>query len=91
MHTPNFMDWKHVASIILINPIPLLLADQFIACGKSRDKAHELASLIWLAVIDNFEENQETFLLLKRLAFEGDVRKFPIIIFLSAWFENIFK
>ncbi|CAL5439295.1 unnamed protein product [Camellia sinensis] len=46
---------------------------QFIACGKSRDKVHELASLIWLAVIDNLEENEQTFLLLKRLALEGDV------------------
>ncbi|KAL2462431.1 putative BPI/LBP family protein [Forsythia ovata] len=49
------------------------IIDQFIACGKSLDKAHELASLIWLAVIENLEENQETCLLLKRLAFEGDV------------------
>lgn len=49
------------------------MADQFIACGKSRDRAHELASLIWLAVIDNLEENHQTFLLLKRLALEGDV------------------
>lgn len=49
------------------------MADQFIACGKSRDRAHELASVIWLAVIDNLEENHQTFLLLKRLALEGDV------------------
>ncbi|KAL3835353.1 hypothetical protein ACJIZ3_010089 [Penstemon smallii] len=49
------------------------IIDQFIACGKSRDKAHELASLIWLAVIENMEDNHQTFLLLKRLAFEGDV------------------
>lgn len=51
----------------------VLLADQFIACGKSRELAHELASLIWLAVIDNLEENEQTFCLLKRLAQEGDV------------------
>ncbi|OVA19224.1 F-box domain [Macleaya cordata] len=50
-----------------------IIADQFIACGKSRDKAHELASQIWLAVIDNLEENEHTFLLLKRLAQEGDI------------------
>lgn len=50
-----------------------VLADQFIACGKSRDTAHELASQIWLAVLDNLEENEQTFLLLKRLALEGDV------------------
>ncbi|KAG8380276.1 hypothetical protein BUALT_Bualt07G0176500 [Buddleja alternifolia] len=49
------------------------IIDQFIACGKSRDRAHELASLIWLAVIDNMDDNHQTFLLLKRLAFEGDV------------------
>lgn len=49
------------------------IIDQFIACGKSRDKAYELASLIWLAVIENLEDNHQTFLLLKRLAFEGDI------------------
>lgn len=48
---------------------------KFIACGKSRDKAHELASLIWLAVINNLEENEHTFPLLKRLALEGDVSR----------------
>ncbi|KAF7814648.1 TatD family [Senna tora] len=48
------------------------IIDQFIACGKSRDLAHELASLIWLAVLDNLEENQQNFCLLKRLAQEGD-------------------
>ncbi|OIW04991.1 hypothetical protein TanjilG_24463 [Lupinus angustifolius] len=49
------------------------IIDQFIACGKSRDIAHELASLIWLAVLDNLEENHHTFYLLKRLAQEGDI------------------
>ncbi|KAL5699483.1 hypothetical protein ACHQM5_030377 [Ranunculus cassubicifolius] len=49
------------------------IIDQFIACGKSRDKAHELASQIWLAVIDNMEENEHTFLLLKHLVQETDV------------------
>ncbi|XP_072972091.1 uncharacterized protein [Typha angustifolia] len=48
------------------------IIDQFISCGRSRDKAHELASLIWLSVINNLEENQKTFLLLKRLAQGGD-------------------
>ncbi|XP_061355939.1 uncharacterized protein LOC133300416 isoform X3 [Gastrolobium bilobum] len=48
------------------------MIDQFIACGNSRDVAHELASRIWLAVLDNLEENQHTFCLLKRLAQEGD-------------------
>ncbi|KAI3759838.1 hypothetical protein L6452_07936 [Arctium lappa] len=44
----------------------------FIAYGKSREKAHGLASMIWLIVIENLEENKETFVLLKRLAMEGD-------------------
>ncbi|CAL9778906.1 unnamed protein product [Musa acuminata subsp. burmannicoides] len=50
-----------------------LLSDQFIASGRSRDEAHELASEIWLAVINNLEENKHTFLLLKRFAQEGDI------------------
>ncbi|CAA0829528.1 Putative BPI/LBP family protein [Striga hermonthica] len=50
-----------------------IIADQFIACGESRDTAHELASVIWLAVIDNLEDNHQTFFLLKRLALEGEV------------------
>ncbi|KAK9099731.1 hypothetical protein Scep_023161 [Stephania cephalantha] len=49
------------------------IIDQFIACGKSRNKAHELASQIWLAVIDNMEENEHTFFLLKQLVQEPDV------------------
>ncbi|XP_064981576.1 uncharacterized protein LOC135623031 isoform X1 [Musa acuminata AAA Group] len=49
------------------------IIDQFIACGRSRDEAHELASEIWLAVINNLEENKHTFLLLKRFAQEGDL------------------
>lgn len=50
-----------------------VLADQFIACGKSNDIAHELASQIWLAVLDSLEENENTFFLLKSFAQEGDV------------------
>ena len=50
-----------------------VFTDQFIAVGKSRDTAHELASQIWLAVLDNLEENEHTFILLKRLAQEVDV------------------
>ncbi|THU47165.1 hypothetical protein C4D60_Mb09t12660 [Musa balbisiana] len=45
------------------------IIDQF----RSRDEAHELASEIWLAVINNLEENKHTFLLLKRFAQEGDL------------------
>lgn len=52
------------------------LADQFIACGKSSDIAHELASQIWVAVLDRLEENKHTFRLLKSFAQEvGDVRE----------------
>ncbi|URE36833.1 FBOX [Musa troglodytarum] len=47
--------------------------DTFIACGRSRDEAHELASEIWLAIINNLEENKHTFLLLERFAQEGDL------------------
>ncbi|GAB2247766.1 hypothetical protein Droror1_Dr00007648 [Drosera rotundifolia] len=49
------------------------MIDQFIACGRARDEAHELASCIWLGVIGNLEENENTFLILKRLAFQGNV------------------
>ncbi|XP_050897976.1 uncharacterized protein LOC127104875 [Lathyrus oleraceus] len=36
-------------------------------------RGHKLASMIWLAVVDNLEENHHTFCLLKRLAREGDI------------------
>ncbi|KAJ4802044.1 lipid-binding serum glycoprotein family protein [Rhynchospora pubera] len=49
------------------------MIDQFIACGLSRDGAHKVVSEIWMAVINNLEENHHTFLLLKRLAKEGDL------------------
>ncbi|XP_008668193.1 lipid binding protein isoform X1 [Zea mays] len=49
------------------------IIDQFIACGNTGEKAHDLASKIWLAVIDSLEENQQTFLLLKRVAQEGEI------------------
>ncbi|KAI3909485.1 hypothetical protein MKW92_004342 [Papaver armeniacum] len=56
--------------------------------GKSRDKAHELASQIWLAVIDNLDESEQTFLLLRRLAQEGDVR---FICFLPYPYSRSYK
>lgn len=56
------------------------LSDQFIACGKSRDIAHQLASRIWLAVLDNLDDNHHSFSMLKRLAHEGDV---SLSVFLS--------
>ncbi|KAF3338870.1 F-box-like protein [Carex littledalei] len=49
------------------------MIDQFIACGRSRDGAHKVVSEIWVAVINNLEENHHTFLLLKHLAQEGDL------------------
>lgn len=60
----------------------IFCTDQFIACGRTGEKAHELASNIWIAVIDNLEENQQTFMLLKHLAQEGDVRTVSEYIFL---------
>ncbi|KAG9449255.1 hypothetical protein H6P81_009220 [Aristolochia fimbriata] len=49
------------------------IIDQFIACGESSDRAYELSALVWLAVINNLEENERTYLLLKHIALEGDV------------------
>ena len=69
----------HIVSTFTLSCICLpalshfVFADQFIACGKPRDRASELASQIWLAVIDNLEENEKTFVLLKRLAMEANV------------------
>ncbi|XAR49785.1 hypothetical protein NMG60_11003924 [Bertholletia excelsa] len=74
-HTYLFLK-EQLEVLSMPSPVAILhgtMIDQFIACGKSTDKAHELASQIWLAVIDNLEENERTFLLLKRLAMEGDV------------------
>lgn len=75
VHLPSF-----AKSMVTRRSSVFLHTDQFIACGKSRDKAHELASQIWLAVINNLEENEHTFLLLKRLAQEGDVSSFTTCI-----------
>ncbi|PKI38190.1 uncharacterized protein LOC116202068 [Punica granatum] len=70
------------------------MIDQFIACGKSRDAAHELVSQIWLAVLDNLDENEHTFLLLKRLVLEADVfLPYPYSISIKVWwrvFEKLF-
>ncbi|XVF86222.1 hypothetical protein PTKIN_Ptkin18bG0023100 [Pterospermum kingtungense] len=74
-HTYLFLKEQLELSIMAL-PSGILhgtIIDQFIACGKSTVVAHELASQIWLAVLDNLEENQQTFLLLKHLALEGDV------------------
>lgn len=49
------------------------IIDQFLACGKERDTAHELASKVWLAVINNLEENEHTFRLFIQIAEEWEV------------------
>lgn len=48
-------------------------ADQFLACGKAGEVAHELASKVWLAVLDNLDESESTFRLLMRIAEEWEV------------------
>lgn len=54
------------------------IIDQFLACGKSGNVAHDLASQIWLAVIDNLDESEHTFHLLMRIAEEWEVfRPYP--------------
>eukprot|EP00252_Welwitschia_mirabilis_P016887 TRINITY_DN3759_c0_g1_i1.p1 TRINITY_DN3759_c0_g1~~TRINITY_DN3759_c0_g1_i1.p1 ORF type:complete len:231 (+),score=54.87 TRINITY_DN3759_c0_g1_i1:269-961(+) len=49
------------------------IIDQFLACGKAREVAYELASKVWLAVINNLEENDHTFHLLTSIAKEWEV------------------
>ncbi|KAK4773519.1 hypothetical protein SAY87_028538 [Trapa incisa] len=70
------------------------MIDQFIACDKSMDEAHKLVSQIWLAVLNNLEENEHTFLLLKRLALEADVfLPYPYSMSMEVWrivFEKLF-
>ncbi|CAJ1951480.1 unnamed protein product [Sphenostylis stenocarpa] len=74
-HTYLFL--KHQLQLSIMPPHSGILhgtiIDQFIACGKSRDVAHELTSRIWLAFLHNLDDNLHTFSLLKRLAYEGDV------------------
>ncbi|KAL3699196.1 hypothetical protein R1sor_017218 [Riccia sorocarpa] len=49
------------------------IIDQFLACSKTGDEAHELASLVWVAVLDNLDETENTFRLLMRIAEEWEV------------------
>ncbi|OAE25463.1 hypothetical protein AXG93_458s1080 [Marchantia polymorpha subsp. ruderalis] len=49
------------------------IIDQFLACSKTGDEAHELASIIWVAVFDNLDETENTFHLLMRIAEEWEV------------------
>jgi len=77
-HTSLFfilvLSFRHISTLLFY------LSDQFIACGESRDIAHQLASRIWLAVLHNLDDNHHTFSMLKRLAHEGDV---SLSVFLS--------
>ncbi|CAM6085243.1 unnamed protein product [Calypogeia fissa] len=49
------------------------IIDQFLACCKTGDEAHNLASHIWIAVLDNLDESENTFHLLMRIAEEWEV------------------
>jgi hypothetical protein len=51
----------------------LVIADQFLACGKKSEEAYDVASQIWVAVLGNLEETERTFLLLMRIAEEWEV------------------
>lgn len=51
------------------------MADQLIVCGQSKEEAGELATKIWLALLDNLEDTKHTFTVLKSIAQEYDVRK----------------
>ncbi|KAJ7297835.1 hypothetical protein O6H91_Y034800 [Diphasiastrum complanatum] len=51
------------------------IIDQFLACGKSGSAAQDLASQIWLAVIDNMDGTERTFHLLMRIEEEWEVSK----------------
>ncbi|XP_024015782.1 putative BPI/LBP family protein At3g20270 [Eutrema salsugineum] len=48
------------------------LIDQLIVCGKSKEEADELATKIWLALLDNLEDTKHTFTVLKSIAQEYD-------------------
>lgn len=49
------------------------IIDQFLACGKKGNTAHDLASQIWLAVIDNLDDSEHTFRLLMQIVEEWEV------------------
>lgn len=51
------------------------MAEQLIVCGKSKEEADELATKIWLALLDNLEDTKHTFSVLKSIAQEYDVRE----------------
>ena len=45
-----------------------------IVSDKSKEEADELVTKIWLALLDNLEDTKHTFLVLKSIAQEYDVR-----------------
>lgn len=51
------------------------MADQLIVSGKSKEEADEVVTKIWLALLDNLEDTKHTFLVLKSIAQEYDVRR----------------
>lgn len=51
----------------------ILVIDQLLVCGKSKEEADELATKIWLALLDNLEDTKHTFIVLKSIAQEYDV------------------
>lgn len=51
------------------------MADQLIVSGKSKEEADELATKIWLTLVDNLEDTKHTFIVLKSIAQEYDVRE----------------
>jgi hypothetical protein len=57
------------------------MIDQFLACGKKSDEAHDLASQIWVVVLGNLEESESTFHLLMRIAEEWEVLTWVLLSF----------
>ena len=66
----------------------MCLSDQFLACGKQAGTAHELASQIWLAVIDNLDDSEKTFHLLMRIVEEWEVIFHLFFVLTIHWFSQ---
>ena len=67
----------------------MFLSDQFLACGKQGNIAHELASQIWLAVIDNLDDSEKTFHLLMRIVEEWEVIFHLFFVLTIHWFSQL--
>ena len=67
----------------------MFLSDQFLACGKQGSIAHELASQIWLAVIDNLDDSEKTFHLLMRIVEEWEVIFHLFFVLTIHWFSQL--